>query len=284
MFQIIGALLAAALLAGCSAVRLAYNQAPDLLYFQIDGYLDFTDAQSPRVRDDLGRMLQWHRSTQLAGYADLVQKTRQQMPDPITAEQACTTFGQVRGKLDAVLDYAQPTVVWVSTQLSEDQLKYLERKQTKTNAEWKKEWLSITPKELQDKRFKQALERSEMIYGSLDEPQKAAIRASVAQSAFDVNVVLAERVRRQQDSLQVLRQISSQKLSEAQAQPLMRAYLDRSLRSPNPAAQRHSETMIAEGCASFARVHNATTPAQRAKAVQTLKSYEDDFRALAAQR
>ncbi len=275
---------ASLLMAGCSAVRLAYNQAPDLLYFQIDGYLDFNDTQALRVREDLSRLQQWHRTTQLPAYADLLHKTSQQLPDSITEAQACTTFNEVRAKLDAVLDYAQPTVLWVATQLDEDQLKYLERKQAKTNAEWKKEWLTGTPKEIQDRRFKQALDRSEMIYGSLDEPQKAVIRAGVERSAFDASMTLDERVRRQQDGLQMLRQIAAQKLNAQQAQPLMRAYMDRSLTSPNPAYQRYASTMVTEGCASFSRVHNATTPAQRAKAVQTLKGYEVDFRTLVAQR
>ena len=37
------------LLAGCSAVRLAYNQAPDLMYWWLNGYVDF-DAEAGRAR------------------------------------------------------------------------------------------------------------------------------------------------------------------------------------------------------------------------------------------
>jgi hypothetical protein len=284
LLQIIGLLTLAALLQACSAVKLAYNQAPELLYWEMDSYLDFSDAQSLRVREDLAKLQQWHRSTQLPQYADLLQKIRQQMPDAITPAQACLTFTEVRSKIDAVFEYAQPSVVAIATQFSEDQIKHLERKQATGNLDWKKEWVSGTPQELNERRYKQALSRSEMIYGNLDDAQKAVLRASIEQSAFDAQMTYTERLRRQQDSHQVLRQIVSQKLSTQQAQPLMRGYLERSLQSPNPAHQRYAQAMIQEGCASFARVHNATTPAQRAKAIQTLKGYEDDFRSLAVQR
>ena len=51
--RIIGVLLAAAVLAACSAVKLAYNNLPELSYWWLDGYLDFDGAQTPRVRDEL---------------------------------------------------------------------------------------------------------------------------------------------------------------------------------------------------------------------------------------
>jgi hypothetical protein len=43
-------------LAGCSAIKLAYNQAPDLTYWWLDGYFDFNGQQSPKVRDELAKL------------------------------------------------------------------------------------------------------------------------------------------------------------------------------------------------------------------------------------
>ena len=42
-------LLVGLVLQGCNAVKIAYNQAPTLAYFYLDGYIDFTDAQSTQV-------------------------------------------------------------------------------------------------------------------------------------------------------------------------------------------------------------------------------------------
>ena len=63
-------------LTGCSAVRFGYNQAPELVYWWLDGYADFDDPQSRRVRDMLGQWFGWHRRTQLPDYANLLQRAQ----------------------------------------------------------------------------------------------------------------------------------------------------------------------------------------------------------------
>ena len=47
---IIGVLLLfTTLLSGCGALRLAYGQAPDLVYWWLDGHADFTDPHGRRI-------------------------------------------------------------------------------------------------------------------------------------------------------------------------------------------------------------------------------------------
>jgi hypothetical protein len=69
-FRFIALIIAASWLAGCSAIKLAYNQAPTLAYGWLDGYLDFNDQQSPQVRDALNRLFAWHRASELPKTAD----------------------------------------------------------------------------------------------------------------------------------------------------------------------------------------------------------------------
>lgn len=277
-------LLIALLLQACSAVKLAYNQADTLLYWRLDSYADLSSEQSPRVHEGLAQFLQWHRHSQLPIYAELLQRWRPQLAADIAPEQACLMFEQLRSAADATLDPANWPLVWLATDLDEAQLRHIERKQASSDAEWKKEWLGVTRERLLATRFDQVLERSEMLYGSLDAPQKTAIRDSLASSIFDAQRNFAERQRRQQDLRQVLRKVRSDKLSVEQARALLKASLEQAFNSPDPAYQRYSQTLVREGCATFSRLHNATTPAQRTKAMQTLKAYEDDFRLLAAQR
>src|ERR1700709_1846516 len=42
-----------ALASGCSTLRIAYDAAPKLTYWWLDGYVDFNDAQVPRVHEAL---------------------------------------------------------------------------------------------------------------------------------------------------------------------------------------------------------------------------------------
>ena len=96
--------LSIALLQACSAVRLAYNQVPTLAYWQINSYLGLSETQAEKVRSELGDLHQWHRDTMLPRHAELLQKVRQQLPSEITAEQACSTYAEVRVQLDRVID------------------------------------------------------------------------------------------------------------------------------------------------------------------------------------
>ena len=49
-------------LVGCSALRLAYNQAPSLGYWWIDGYADLNEAQTGQLRRDIDAFFAWHRT------------------------------------------------------------------------------------------------------------------------------------------------------------------------------------------------------------------------------
>lgn len=277
-------LLLLMLLQGCSALKLAYKQADTLLYWRLDSYADFSDEQAPRVHEGLAQFLRWHQREQLPAYADLLQRLRPLMADAIPPEQACTLLEQVRGTLETSLDPAHWPLVWLATDLSEEQLRHIERKQASSDAEWKKEWITgVDREQLIKLRFEQVLSRSEMLYGRLGETQKAVIRAELANSVFEPQRNFAERQRRQQDLIQVLRKIRGEKLGVEAARVQLKGLMARSLHPPDPAYQRYSQALIREGCQTFARLHQATTGAQREKAAQTLKSYEDDFRLLAGQ-
>ena len=278
-------LLLAALLPACTVVKVAYNQLDTLLYWRLDGYADFTREQAPRVQESLAQFHQWHRRTQLPAYAELLQRLRPKLAGSISPEQACSMFDQVRGAADATLDPAQWTLVWMATELTEEQLRKIEKKQASNDADWRKEWLvNMTPEKLLDARFEKALSRSEMLYGNLDGPQKAALRAGLGASSFDPSRSYAERQRREHDLLNVLRKINADKLDTEQARALLAAYMGRALLPPDLADQRYTQMLVRDGCATFSRLHNSTTPAQRAQAAVTLDRYTRDFRLLIAQR
>ncbi|MBD9395707.1 DUF6279 family lipoprotein [Acidovorax sp. ACV01] len=271
------------LMQGCSAVKLAYNQVPQLAYWQLNSYLDLSETQTERVRDELGDLHQWHRDTMLPRHAELLQKVQQQLPSAISPDQACRTYDDVRAQLDKVVTQAEPKLVWLAAQLTDAQVRNLQKKQASSNADWKKEWVDVTPEKLREQRFKQLLSRAETFYGTLDEPQKAALRAFVAQSSFDPQRTYTERLRRQKDLVQVLQKIAEDRTNTDQARSLLRGYLARFNASPDAAYQRYAQTLVEEGCDGYSRVHNAMTAGQRLKAVQSVKGYEQDFLVLAVQ-
>ncbi len=179
---------------------------------------------------------------------------------------------------------AEPAVLWLAGSLVPDQITHLKRKYDKNNEAYGREWRSLPASELRTKRIKQARERSELLYGKLGREQVAVIAAAVDASVWDSQAAQTERLRRQSDIVQTLGKIAADKPAAAELQPMMRALLERSINSPNPSYRANQAAQWHEACASFSRVHNSTTPEQRARALQTLRDYEATLRLLAAQK
>lgn len=161
---VVGLVLAGLLLAGCSAVKLAYSQAPQLLSWQLNRYLDLSQTQAERVRDELAALHRWHRDTLLPEHAGLLQRLRQQLPAPMSAEQACRAYADLRTQIDQLLTRAETPLVWLASDLSEAQIRTLQIKQAESNADWKKEWLDPTPEKLREHRYQLLLSRTEDFY------------------------------------------------------------------------------------------------------------------------
>lgn len=277
---VLGVLAVAAVLQACSVMKLAYNQAPDLAYWYLDGHLDLTGEQSLRVKASLNQLQDWHRQTQLPVYITALQQLQQQLPSDTTAAAACAVAAEVRVNLGAVAQQAESLAAGVAVMLQPGQLRHLAQKFAKTNAEDEDELEDDRPNTRQGKRYRQWLSRAESLYGTLDEPQRAVIARRLAQSRFDVRVLFAERQRRQRDTLQTLQPMAAGQSSPAQAQTALRGLIDRTLNPLEPAYRRYLDELGQENCQGFAELHNSTTPAQRSKAVETLRGYEQDFRLL----
>jgi Family of unknown function (DUF6279) len=277
-------MLAVALLPACSAIKIAYNQAPDLTYWWLDGYVDFNEQQTPKVRDEIAKLFAWHRASQLPKVAALLQKTQALLPSAVAPVQACALYDEARSLFDAIADKALPVAADLATSITPEQLMHLQHKYDKNNAEYVRDFITDKPEERDAKRLKQAIQRSEMLYGKLDEAQTSAIQRAIQKSSFNAVLGLKERERRQKDALAMLGKLAADKPAPPAVQAALRAYLQRSTTSPDPVYRAYADKMVKEGCESFAAVHATTTPEQRASAVQTLKGYEGDMRVLSAQK
>jgi len=271
------------LMAGCSAVRIGYNHAPDLAYWWFDGYVDFSSDQSALAREAIDDWFQWHRRVELPAYAGLLSRARVQVTGPATAAQACQWFDEVKLRVDAALEHALPGVAEVARRLSPQQLAHLEHKYAEINEELVDRYLQPQAEARARVQLKRALEPIEMIYGRMSGSQRERIAALALGTPFDPPRWIAERHRRQQDTLQTLTRLSTEQASLPQAVAALRALAQRSRVSENEDYRAYQQRLIQFNCAFTAEVHNLTTPEQRRAAAEQLKDWEDDARALAAQ-
>lgn len=286
--RIIGALtLALALsfgLGGCSTLRLGYASLPEVGYWWLDSQLDFTDAQTSRVRDDLARLQQWHRREELPRYAALLQGLERLAPGELGAAQACAVADEARQHLQRLAQQAEPALVATALTLSPAQVEHLAEHQARGNRQWRKDWLQPSPADRVERRVKLTTERLERFYGRLDAPQREVLRQQLARSSFDPQRVLAERERRQADLLQTLRRLQAPELPLDEARSVWRGFITRVQASPDTAWQRHSQQLLQENCALVATVHASTTAAQREAAATRLRGWQRDLAEIAAAR
>ena len=283
VFRIIGLLLAL-LLSGCSALRLGYSQAPELAYWWLDSYFDFSEAQTTRVRADLVALHAWHRNNELPAYLGLLDKLQRLTPGNVTPEQLCELYNEFLPRLNATAEQAEPTLSAVTLLLKPEQLAQLARELDKRSETWREEWLDGTPGERRARQVKRLVDRAEGLYGRLDAAQRAAMREAVAASRYDAEMSYRESRRRHTDTLQTLRLIQSGGLGAERNRVEARGLLDRAVNSPDPIYRSQQTKLLQENCRTYAALHNSTSPGQRGKALETLKGYEADLRALMAQR
>ncbi len=286
--RIISLLALGFLLQACSAVKTAYNQAPTLAYFYLNGFMDFNDAQAVQVKAEMSRLHAWHRQTQLPAYVELLQKIQQKMPQDLTAAQACEVFGDVRQKALTMSTYAEPALAGVAATLMPSQLETMQRKFAKGNKTWREDYLDSSAKDMQEKRQKSAVKRADMLYGSVNDRQRVLIAQQVEKSGFNPAQSFAERQRRQKDVVQTLgKTIATATVTQPDTAALqieIRSLLSRSIASPDAAYRNYLDATTQDSCANLAELHNTTTPEQRKKAVQVLAGYEQDVRVLMGQR
>jgi hypothetical protein len=280
-------LLTLLLLGGCSAVRIGYNQAPTLAWWWLDGYMDFDGEQAPKVKDALSQWLAWHRTTQLPDYANLLAVAQVQVMQPATPQQVCRWADDMRVRLAAAFAQGVPMAAELLPTLKPEQLAHLERRYRKSNREFEEAYLQPDSGERLDAAVRRTVDRTEMLYGRLDERQRQLIAAGVASSPFDPATWYAERKAVQAETLETLARLTAggparaDRASNLAGLQALAARVQRATPGPYRDYQRR---LTEYNCAFVAQLHNSTTPAQRQAARNKLKGWEDDLRALAAQK
>ena len=275
---------AVALLAGCSAVRLVYNQGQTFAYWWLDGYFDFDLEQGNRAREALSDWFRWHRATQLPDYAGLLVQAQRQILQDITPAEVCRWSDDLRRRLEVAYAQGVPALAELLRTLTPEQVRNVEKRYQKADSEFRNDYLQATRAEQLEAANKRTVSRAEMVYGRLDDAQRKMIADGIAASPFDAKRWLVERQARQREIVDTLRSLQAAHADAARAEAALRLFVAHAVLSPRPAYREYQQRLYDYNCALVARLHNSTTPEQRRHGAERLQCWEDDLRALAAQR
>jgi hypothetical protein len=287
-FRIITASLVAVsmsvILTGCSAVRLGYNNLPDIASWWLDSYIDFTDTQGPQAKAALQKLQTWHRKEELPAIAELLVQAQTLAPQNITPEQACKIWEGAQVRIESLIQESSRLAAPVVSQLSAKQLKHLEKEWATRNEDWKKQWVQGTPDSRIKKRVDLAAERFNSFYGDLNLEQRQVLKQQFLQSTWSPEASYQRRLKRQQEQLIALQAMSSEITKPAmplpQVEKALQSLILQSVRPKDTGDLSKQLQLEQQACQNLAQLHNTMSPAQRLKAQRKLKDYETDVREL----
>ena len=268
------------LLGACTFAGAAYQSAPKLALYELDGTLDLNAAQYELGAQRLESFYQWHRKSELPEFiAQLKLAARLAQTGAKPAQIGATMdWGLLAARRMAL--QALPAQLELLQSLTDNNVQALQKKQTKDNAKFRKEWgmgqsdaLTIA----QDKRFDTFVTWAQRIYGNLTTEQTRVLRAASDARVLRLDWALDERLLRQQTLLNLVRSAVDKKQSPAQLQAALADFVSKLDRASTLERQAYFDLSRAQTQQLIAQLSQLATPAQRDEAHKKLLGFVQDF-------
>lgn len=272
------------LAAGCSSLRLAYNNGDTVLYWWLNAYVDLDRDQKGWVREDIDQLFDWHRKTQLRDYVEILRKGQRQLQGNVTQADLLADYDEIKHRTQTLLLKAAPELADLARSLKPEQIAQMEKKFKSNNDDYRKKYLSGDQEKRQQLRYKKSMEQFELWFGSFSSEQEAAIRKASDARPLDNEIWLDERQRRQRNVLNLVQKVQREKLDKDATVALINALIKDSFARLDQSERKAFFDSFEESTANLVlTVIKIATPAQKAHAVKRMQGWIDDFNSLAAQ-
>lgn len=272
------------LAAGCSSLRLAYNNGDTVLYWWLNAYVDLDRDQKGWVREDIDQLFDWHRKTQLRDYVEILRKGQRQLQGNVTQADLLADYDEIKHRTQTLLLKAAPELADLARSLKPEQIAQMEKKFKSNNDDYRKKYLSGDQEKRQQLRYKKSMEQFELWFGSFSSEQEAAIRKASDARPLDNEIWLDERQRRQRNVLNLVQKVQREKLDKGATVALINVLIKDSFARLDQSERKAFFDSFEESTANLVlTVIKIATPAQKAHAVKRMQGWIDDFNSLAAQ-
>jgi Family of unknown function (DUF6279) len=273
-------LAGAAALAGCGTVmRVVYNNGDFALRVMANEYFDTNGDQEVILKAQLARFHEWHRREELPAYSRLFQSAAERAARGLNAEDVSWAVASVRERYRQVVAQAAEDGAPVIATFKPDNYAALDRKFADVNAKFTKDYLAGDQAKRDRARAKWFEERIEWFIGGPTEQQVAIIHRFVQSQPRMNEVRLADRKRRQQEFVALIRQYqTSPELAER-----MREFFVHWERNRGPEHARLAREWEGRLSQLVVELDRTLTAEQRAHLVGRFESLAEDSRVLARQ-
>ena len=193
-----------ATLAGCSAVRMAYDGAPWLVLRAMDRWMDLDDLQEEQAQVELEAFLVRHRQQELPSVVHTLRRIKEMAADGFDSNEidwsAETVIALYRRTIAALIPAISPTL----RRLRPEQIDTLRNALDERSEKHRRKYLSPDPAEREAHRVEFAVDRIEQWVGDLNDAQVERIRSRWAELPDSGKLWLAYRQSKQNDILPAL--------------------------------------------------------------------------------
>jgi hypothetical protein len=269
--------------AGCSSVRFSYHHGDTLMYWWLNSYLDLEDDQKPWVKQEIDKLFQWHRSTQLREYAAMLSNWQRQLAGNPTQTDLLAGYKDIKGKAEVLAMYAVPDMAELARAVTPEQIAHIEGKFAKNNEDFRKKYMSGDLEHQRKVRYEKAMDQLELWFGPFSRDQEAVLRRASDARPNVNDVMLLERKLRQQKILALLRRVHQEKLNKEQTMAAVRDLMHDLLNRDQSPERKAFYDAYADDTAKFiGTAIRIATPDQKAHAQKRMQGWINDFNALAA--
>jgi hypothetical protein len=274
-----------ALAAGCSTIKFTYNHGDTLLYWWLNAYLDLDSDQSTWVKQDIDKLFQWHRQTQLHDYAGLLANMQRQLAGNPTQADLLSDYRDIKARTELLAFKALPELADVARSVKPDQIAQMEEKFTKNNEKFRKTYMSGDQDHQRKVRFEKSMDQLDLWFGPFAHDQLAILRKASDARPLDNEIWLQERKLRQQKIVALLRRVQQEKLNKEQTlaaiHDLLRDTFDR---FEAPDRKAFFDAYTDSTSTYILTAIRIATPDQKAHAQKRMQGWINDFNALATNR
>ena len=274
-----------ALLGSCSTARLAYSNADTVVYWWLDGYVDFRSSQKAKTKQDIVQLLSWHRSTQLPQYVQTLTQLQSKLasnPSPLELE---ASFQQVEQYTQAIALKVLPELTDFALAMDASQKAHLTRKFEKNNEDFREKYLELTPEKQAKTRFKKLVNQADDWLGSVSREQEAIIARYLEKHPPNYAQWLEDSQSHQREVLQLLSKIQNEKPNREVAQAMIQAAILANFERSDSNEQRtQADTSRAAIQQLMADMIRTSSQEQKAHAHKKLQGWIDDCKYLIARK
>ena len=257
---LLAALICLLLVAGCSALRLTYRQADTLVAWRANEYFDLNPLQKQELNTRLERLHAWHRYEQLPEYAFFMSAAIAKARHRLEYDDVVWFIEGLKARYRVIVNRGSTDAADMLATLAPEQINALQKRWNKVNRKFASAHeLDGSVEKRRRARLKKTLDQIQDWTGGLTYEQEQKIAALLDAVPLIEHLRHADRIRRQQEFLQLL----TLRANPQEFRPKLQAWLLDWEKGRAPEYEQLSRVVYAKRIEFYLAVNKLLTPGQR---------------------